>query len=152
MADIPSYQRAQKAGAVALLKQIAIPSILVTHSQGAPTVWLAADECPHLVKAIIAVEPNGPAFAGVHPHNGSRARMWGVTDIPIEFSPPISDPSQLHLMTIPATEVGRHPTVLQDEKSGHPVHKFKICSTFPFSWKLARLAIMLHTTIVLSRA
>lgn len=48
---------AQKAGA-RLLEKIG-PSILVTHSSGASPGWLLADAVPHLVKAIVALEPLG---------------------------------------------------------------------------------------------
>lgn len=121
--DLITYQRAQGDGVAALLRRVGRPSILVTHSQGAPAGWLAADACPHLVKAIVAVEPNGPPFAGTHPHNGAPARMWGLADIPMEFSPPVRDPSEFHLVTVPSTEEGKDAIVLQDESKGRTPHK-----------------------------
>ncbi|KAK5048375.1 hypothetical protein LTR84_006045 [Exophiala bonariae] len=129
--DLVAYQQAQKDGVSALLKRIDRPSILLIHSQGAPGGWLAADAFPHLVKAIVAVEPNGPPFAGTHPHNGSAARSWGLTDIPMEFSPAISGPSELHLTTIPSTEDGKEAVVLQDESHGRTVHKLKNLESIP---------------------
>ena len=38
------------------------PAILLTHSQSGPFGWPVADARPDLVKAILAVEPNGPPF------------------------------------------------------------------------------------------
>lgn len=125
MFDLVAYQQAQKRGVSGLLDRIGRPSILILHSQGAPGGWLAADARPELVKAIIAIEPNGPPFAGTHPHDGSAARRWGLADVPIEYSPPISDPSEFHLVTIPSTESSREPLVMQDESGGHTVHKLK---------------------------
>ena len=36
------------------------PFIVLMHSQGGPIGWAIADARPDLVKAIVAVEPNGP--------------------------------------------------------------------------------------------
>ena len=49
---------------VALLEKIG-PSILLTHSQSGAFGWPVADARPDLVKAILAVEPNGPPFFNV---------------------------------------------------------------------------------------
>jgi pimeloyl-ACP methyl ester carboxylesterase len=67
---------------------------VLTHSQSGPFGWLIADARPKLVKAIVAAEPSGPPFQDAV--NGSdKARAWGVTDIPITYDPPVTDPSQL---------------------------------------------------------
>lgn len=50
---------ARRLGGV-LFKQIG-PAILCTHSQGGSHGWAIADLAPDLVKAIIAIEPNGTA-------------------------------------------------------------------------------------------
>ncbi|OAL26467.1 hypothetical protein AYO20_10135 [Fonsecaea nubica] len=116
--DIAAYQSSQASAIAALLHHIATPAILLTHSQGSPGGWLAADICPELICAIIAVEPNGPPFAGVHPHNGAAARAWGLTDIPIAYSPPVTNVDELDLVTIPSTEPGRDDMVLQRQDAG----------------------------------
>ena len=85
----------QDAGA-ALLDRIG-PSIVLTHSDSGPTGWLIADARPKLVKAIIALEPNGPPFQNAGVPDSNRARPWGVTDIPITYDPPITDPAQLQI-------------------------------------------------------
>lgn len=81
--------------AAALLDHIG-PAIVLTHSQSGPFGWLIADARPKLVKAIVAVEPSGPPFHDVVIGN-DKARAWGVTDIPITYDPPITDPSQLQI-------------------------------------------------------
>jgi pimeloyl-ACP methyl ester carboxylesterase len=81
--------------AAALLDRIG-PAIVLTHSQSGPFGWLIADARPKLVKAIVAVEPSGPPFQDeVVGHD--KARAWGLTDIPITYDPPITDPSQLRI-------------------------------------------------------
>jgi pimeloyl-ACP methyl ester carboxylesterase len=81
--------------AAALLDRIG-PAIVLTHSQSGPFGWLIADARPKLVKAIVAAEPAGPPFQDAVVGN-DKARAWGVTDIPITYDPPITDPSQLQI-------------------------------------------------------
>ena len=83
----------QSAGA-ALLDRIG-PAIVVTHSQAGPFGWLLADARPTAVKAIIAVEPNGPPFQNAITAD-DRARTWGLTDIPLTYDPPAAKPEELH--------------------------------------------------------
>jgi hypothetical protein len=64
--------------------------------------WLAAEARPDLVRAIVAVEPNGPPgrtvrFVGAPEwfKDGPVELPYGLTPLPITFSPPIKDPSEL---------------------------------------------------------
>jgi pimeloyl-ACP methyl ester carboxylesterase len=80
----------------ALLDRIG-PAVLLTHSQSGLYGWQIADARPKLVKAIVAVEPSGPAFDNAPPpwSNGRPARRWGLTDTPIAYDPPIAAPEEL---------------------------------------------------------
>lgn len=89
--------------AVQLLEQIG-PAILLTHSQSGPMGWLIADAEPSLVKAIVAVEPNGPPFYDVrftgqqpwYEYNLQQlARPYGLTRAPLHFDPPLGDNESL---------------------------------------------------------
>ena len=113
-------QSGLKAAGSALLDRIG-PAILITHSQGAPSGWLIADARPKLVKAIIAVDPNGPPFAckGLR---GSARKPYGITDIPITYDPPpeASDDAPLREQRIaasppPSDEAEAEPWILQKE-------------------------------------
>jgi pimeloyl-ACP methyl ester carboxylesterase len=79
---------AQSAGA-ALLDRIG-PAIVVTHSQAGPFGWLLADVRPKAVKAVVAVEPNGPPFQNAVTGE-ERARAWGISDIPLTYDPPVRE-------------------------------------------------------------
>ena len=87
-----SAQLVRDAGA-ALLDKIG-PAIVMTHSQSGAFGWVIADARPQLVKGIVAAEPSGPplrnAVFGTEP-----GRLWGVTDIPMTYDPPLTNPSQL---------------------------------------------------------
>jgi pimeloyl-ACP methyl ester carboxylesterase len=69
-----------------LLERIG-PAIIQVHSAGGPFSWIVANERPNLVKAIINVEGGGQPFAAGTP--------WGLTDVPVVYDPPASDPSQI---------------------------------------------------------
>ena len=60
--DMALTQEGMTRGGVELVDRIG-PAILLTHSMGAPFGWLVADRRPAGVRAIVAVEPLGPAFA-----------------------------------------------------------------------------------------
>ncbi|KAL7268389.1 hypothetical protein RUND412_008989 [Rhizina undulata] len=90
------------------------PMVLVTHSQGGLYGWPVADSVPHLVKGILAVEPGGPQFENKVLGSGS-ARAWGLTDIPMTYEPPVSDPREIEKVRVKSTEVGRSDCLLQKE-------------------------------------
>ena len=91
-ADLAQAHHDVQTAAAALLDAIG-PSILLTHSAGAPTGWLAADVRPTLIKAIIAVEPLGPPFT-----TSARGRLsWGLTAAPLTFLPRAESPEDLRL-------------------------------------------------------
>jgi pimeloyl-ACP methyl ester carboxylesterase len=78
------------------------PSIMLVHSQGGPMGWLAAEARPDLVRAIVAVEPNGPPgrtvqFVGAPDwfKDGGVELPYGLTPLPITFSPPVKDPTEI---------------------------------------------------------
>ena len=76
------------------------PAIISVHSAGGPFSWLVANERPHLVKAIVDVEGAGAPFTPQTP--------WGLTDIPLAFDPPASDPKELETVLVnPPEGVGR---------------------------------------------
>jgi pimeloyl-ACP methyl ester carboxylesterase len=85
---------------VALLDAINTPVILLTHSQGGGFGWLVADARPHLVKAIVTVEPAAPPIKGVNTskltYNDGGGLSWGITGSPITYDPAITDPKELN--------------------------------------------------------
>jgi pimeloyl-ACP methyl ester carboxylesterase len=73
-------------------------AILVVHSQAGAFGWIVADRRPHLVKALIAVEPNGPP---VHDNAALGAPDWfadqgrtkvsGLCDVQLTWDPPLRE-------------------------------------------------------------
>lgn len=93
MSSNAETQRLVQKAASALLDRIG-PAIIVTHSQAGPFSWLIPDARPKLVKGIVALEPSGPPFTNTITSN-AKARAWGVTDIPMTYAPPVTDPAQI---------------------------------------------------------
>jgi pimeloyl-ACP methyl ester carboxylesterase len=91
---------------IALLERIG-PAIVLTHSQSGVFGWKLANDRPDLVKALVAVEPNGPPFHDVTFHGGSEwfrssqatARAFGITRLPLSFEPAATGPMQPILQT-----------------------------------------------------
>jgi pimeloyl-ACP methyl ester carboxylesterase len=86
---------------VALLDKIG-PSLLLVHSQAGAFGWPVADARPNLVKAILAIEPNGPPFheleftgAPDYFKDGKLALTYGVTAMPLTYEPAVKDPAEL---------------------------------------------------------
>lgn len=93
LASAVETQSLVKAAGSALLDRVG-PAIVVTHSQAGPFGWVLADARPSAVKAIVAIEPNGPPFQNAITGE-DRARAWGLADIPLTFDPPARDPAEL---------------------------------------------------------
>ena len=104
IADFASQQFLNRDALVALLEKIG-PAILLTHSQAGAFGWPVADARPNLVKAILAIEPNGPPFYQVefkgapdYFKEGPLTLPYGITAVPLTYSPPIKDTTELKFM------------------------------------------------------
>lgn len=100
--DFALQQALNRDAILALLEQIG-PAILLTHSQSGTFGWPVADARPDLVKAIVAVEPNGPPFFAVENvpapdwfrDASTSINVWGITAVPLTYAPPAATPSEL---------------------------------------------------------
>jgi pimeloyl-ACP methyl ester carboxylesterase len=86
---------------IALIDKIG-PSILMTHSQGGAFGWPVADARPDKVKAILAIEPNGPPgralhFVGAPDYfkEGKLELTYGITAVPLTYLPGLEKPEDL---------------------------------------------------------
>jgi pimeloyl-ACP methyl ester carboxylesterase len=80
---------------VELVDLIGQPVILLLHSGVAPSGWLVADARPKLVKGIIAAEPVAPPIENAERGATGPGRLWGLTNAPIHYDPPIKEASEL---------------------------------------------------------
>src|SRR6188508_1730224 len=101
IADFTKQQFLNRDALVALIDRIG-PAILMVHSQAGAFGWPVADARPDQVKAILAVEPNGPPFYQVdfigapdYFKQGPLALPYGLSAVPLAYSPPIADAKDL---------------------------------------------------------
>ena len=95
--DYALQQTLNRDALVALLDRIG-PAILITHSQSAPFGWCAADARPALVKAIVAMEPNGPPVHAIVDGQAGpdwycdepTVKAYGLTSAPLTYDPPVT--------------------------------------------------------------
>jgi pimeloyl-ACP methyl ester carboxylesterase len=80
---------------VQLLDLIAQPVILMVNSGVASSGWVVADARPKIVKGILAAEPVAPPVENAERGSTGPGRLWGLTNLPIHYDPPIKDPSEL---------------------------------------------------------
>ncbi len=78
-----------------LLDLIAQPVILVVNSGVATSGWVVADERSKLIRGIIAVEPVAPPIENAERGATGPGRLWGLTNLPVRYDPPIKDASEL---------------------------------------------------------
>ena len=103
--DFHRQQELNTAALVALIDKIG-PSILMVHSQAGAFGWPVADARPDKVKALLAIEPNGPPFYPVSfvgapewfKYSDKMALRYGITDVPLTYDPPVPDPSELKIV------------------------------------------------------
>jgi pimeloyl-ACP methyl ester carboxylesterase len=90
---------------IALLERIG-PAVLLTHSQSGVFGWKIGDSRPELLKAIVAVEPNGPPFYDPDFKGGENwyvdgakpSRPWGITRVPLNYVPAAASPEELNVV------------------------------------------------------
>ncbi|HYM18224.1 MAG TPA: alpha/beta hydrolase [Micropepsaceae bacterium] len=101
---IESFEKQQflnRDALIALFEKIG-PGILLVHSQAGAFAWPVADARPDLVKAILAIEPNGPPVHSVEfigaPDwfkEGPVSLPYGITSVPINYAPQVKSASEL---------------------------------------------------------
>ncbi|KAK3346200.1 Alpha/Beta hydrolase protein, partial [Lasiosphaeria hispida] len=109
--DRKERQIAGQQAVISLLQAIRRPAILIGHGSGANIAWLVADSAPQCVKAVVAVEPVGPAFGSAMTGRNDKfghgpdieaiqgVRQFGIADIPLNFDPPAEPPSSGDLLS-----------------------------------------------------
>ena len=90
-----SWEKMTADAIIQLIDMIGHPVILILHSQAGATGWLAADARPKLIKSIIAIEPVAPPIQNAERGSTGPGRLWGLTNLPVHYEPPIKDPAEL---------------------------------------------------------
>jgi pimeloyl-ACP methyl ester carboxylesterase len=102
------------------------PCILLTHAFGGFFGWGVADRQPNLVKGIFCMEINGNPFAA--------QLRWGLTASPMTYDPPVTDPSQFHLVDQTLPPDSPRPIVPSYKLQAEPAHHWKNLREIPIGW------------------
>jgi pimeloyl-ACP methyl ester carboxylesterase len=91
----PNQEKRTVEAVVQLIDLIGQPVILVLNSGIAASGWVVADARSNVVKGIVAVEPVAPPIENAERGASGPARLWGVTNLPVHYDPPIKEASEL---------------------------------------------------------
>jgi pimeloyl-ACP methyl ester carboxylesterase len=91
----PNQEKRTVEAVVQLIDLIGQPVILVLNSGIAASGWVVADARSNVVKGIVAVEPVAPPIENAERGATGPARLWGVTNLPVHYDPPIKEASEL---------------------------------------------------------
>ncbi|THV08008.1 alpha/beta-hydrolase [Dendrothele bispora CBS 962.96] len=89
--------------------------VLITHSQSGLFGWPLADARPSLVKAIVTMEPGGPPFIGDTLSPNTPMHPYGLSEVPITYDPPITDPSEIQTVNDTEGRLPGYTCILQKE-------------------------------------
>jgi hypothetical protein len=78
-----------------LMDLIGQPVVLMLNSGIAASGWVVADARSKLVKGIVAVEPVAPPVENAERGATGPGRVWGLTNLPVHYDPPIKEASEL---------------------------------------------------------
>lgn len=104
----------------ALLRLLARPSFLVTHSIGALYGTLLSNDCPGLVAGNVALEPGNIPFQNYYgnatdPVGRTAARPYGLATTPLGYEPPVASADELATQTVGVDARARRSCVMQVE-------------------------------------
>ncbi|KAI4253971.1 MAG: hypothetical protein L6R42_007373, partial [Xanthoria sp. 1 TBL-2021] len=93
LVDNEKEEKSTTAALCTLLKQIG-PSYIFGHSYTGIIMFVAADRCPDLIHGLYGIEPAGFPFESRYLFNQPiPSRIWGITDVPVTYDPPVRDPA-----------------------------------------------------------
>lgn len=94
-------ENAMRASVCELLSLVG-PSYLISHSSGAQYPIVVSNDCPELVAGNINLEHSTQPFWNYGPalNSGSAARPWGLANTPLNYDPPVADPSELKIEVV----------------------------------------------------
>jgi pimeloyl-ACP methyl ester carboxylesterase len=91
----PNQEKRTVDAVVQLVDLIGQPVILMLNSGIASSGWVVADARSKLIKGIVAVEPVAPPIDNAERGATGPGRVWGLTNLPVHYDPPIAQASEL---------------------------------------------------------
>ncbi|KAF6824180.1 hypothetical protein CMUS01_10367 [Colletotrichum musicola] len=123
-----TYENAMRVGGCKLLRLIG-KSYVIGHSAGGSAGILLSNDCPELVAANINLESSTiPFFWYTYGTAGFFNNGWGLANTPLNYTPPISDPSELKIVEVGNSTTARRSCFRQAE----PARKLPNIAIVPY--------------------
>ncbi|TDZ14663.1 putative secreted lipase [Colletotrichum orbiculare MAFF 240422] len=123
-----TFENAMRSGGCKLLSLIG-KSYVVGHSAGGSAGILLSNDCPELVAANINLESSTiPFFWYTYGTAGIFNNAWGLANTPLNYTPPISDASELKRVEVGNSTVAKRSCFRQAE----PVHTLPNIASVPY--------------------
>jgi pimeloyl-ACP methyl ester carboxylesterase len=128
MVVTPEFEKRTVDAMQQLIDAIGKPVVLMINSGIAATAWAVADSRANRVKGIIAAEPVAPPIGNAERGATGMGRLWGLSNLPLHYEPPIHEPSELR----PAREAKADgPDLLPCWVQQEPAHKLVNMQSIP---------------------
>ena len=134
LSSFPKQQELNTAASIALFDKIG-PAVLMIHSQSGTFIWPIADARPNLVKAVIAVEPNGPPvyeteFKGAPEWfaDMGNKKLSGLGEMPLTYDPPLKPGEELAFVRQDKPD---QPDLVRCWQQAEPARKLKNLAGIP---------------------
>ncbi|KAG5810176.1 hypothetical protein H9Q74_005362 [Fusarium xylarioides] len=94
-------ENALRAGGCELLSLLGEKAFLISHSLGSRNPLLLSNDCPEYIAGSINLEAaTSPFWSYAEGLGGFAGSPWGLTNTPVTYDPPVSDPSELESKSV----------------------------------------------------
>ena len=124
----PGFEKLTVDAIEQLLDLIGQPVVLMVNSGIAAPGWVVADGRSKFVKGIIAAEPVAPPIENAERGATGPGRLWGLSNLPIHYDPPIKESSELRPVR---QEKADGPDLLPCWVQQEPAHKLVNLRSIP---------------------
>ncbi|KAH7374732.1 Alpha/Beta hydrolase protein [Plectosphaerella cucumerina] len=99
--NFANFELAMRASGCELLRLIGEPAYVISHSMGARAPLVMSNDCPERIAGNINIEGTTiPFWSYGWGLGGSRTNPWGLSLTPLDYDPPVSDPSELQVESV----------------------------------------------------
>ncbi|KAM0231969.1 hypothetical protein ACHAP5_010902 [Fusarium lateritium] len=122
-------ENALRAGGCELLSKLGAKAFLISHSLGSRNPLLLSNDCPEYIAGNINLEAaTSPFWSYAEGLGGYAGSPWGLTNTPVTYDPPVSDPAELESESVGNETLAHRNCYLQVE----PARKLPQINKVPY--------------------
>lgn len=127
--DLANTEYVMRASGCEVLRQIDTPVYTICHSLGCRQPLLLTNDCPEYFLGNINIEAAMTPFWSYNVGlGGSATSPWGFTNTPVDYDPPVTDPSELVVVSVGNETLAHRNCYLQAE----PARQLPKINSVPF--------------------